>query len=240
MKGLLLAAGEGTRLRPITNRIPKCLVPICGRPLLGIWLEHCFRSGVDEVLINLHAHAKCVRQFVAERDYGVQVHVSYEPTLLGSAGTLFANQRWIESERCFWVFYADVLTNVDLARMFEFHVRSGLMATLGVYEVEKPSRCGIVQVDETGVIREFVEKPTDPAGNLAFSGVMIGNAEFLKQLPSEIPADLGNHVFPFLRGQMSAFPIRDYLLDIGTMANYELAQRTWPGRVPTQSRTRKC
>lgn len=239
MKAVLLAAGEGTRLRPITNTIPKCLVPIRGRPLLDIWLEHFSHSGVDEVLINLHAHSNSVRDFVSERNHGIQVHMSYGRTLLGSAGTLFANRRWLESERYFWVFYADVLTNVDLGKMLEFHVHSGLMATLGVYEVETPSRCGIVRVDETGVIRGFVEKPTNPPGNLAFSGVMIGSAEFLQQLPSEVPADLGIHVFPFLNGQISAFPIREYLLDIGTMANYELAQRSWPGRT-TNSGILEC
>jgi mannose-1-phosphate guanylyltransferase len=229
MKAFLLAAGEGSRLRPITNTIPKCLAPICGRPILDIWLEHCYRSGVDEVLINLHAHAETVRRFLSERDYGIRIRTCYEPTLLGSAGTLFANRRWVESEPCFWVFYADVLTNVDLTAMLNRHIRCRLAATLGVYEVSSPSQCGIVRVDDAGVIQQFVEKPTTPVGNLAFSGVMIGTAQIFEHLPSELPADLGFHVFPHLLGRISAFPIRDYLLDIGTMANYELAQRSWPG-----------
>src|SRR6266496_1813946 len=108
MKAFLLAAGEGTRLRPITNSIPKCLVPIRRQPLLGIWLELCRESGIDEVLINLHSHGDSVRQFLAEDDCGVRVTLSEEPVLLGSAGTIAANRAWVESDAHFFVFYADV------------------------------------------------------------------------------------------------------------------------------------
>lgn len=147
MKAFLLAAGEGTRLRPITNSIPKCLAPIRGRPVLDIWLEHCANSGIDEVLVNLHAHAQAVRSFVQGRNYGTRIQISHEPALLGSAGTLFANRQWVDSEAYFWVFYADVLTNLNLSAMLDHHVNHDLAATLGVYEVDNPARCGIMQVD---------------------------------------------------------------------------------------------
>jgi mannose-1-phosphate guanylyltransferase len=229
MKAFLLAAGEGTRLRPITNSIPKCLVPICGKPMLGIWLELCRRSGIDEVLVNLHAHADAVRRFLSEHDFGVNVRISEEPVLLGSAGTLFANRQWVEPEPYFWVFYADVLTNMDLGAMRVCHERSGMAATLGVYNVPDPSRCGIAQVDEHGIVHKFVEKPATPMGSLAFSGVMIMCREVIRQLPTTAPTDLGFEVIPRLGGRMVAYRIREYLLDIGTMANYERAQMSWPG-----------
>jgi mannose-1-phosphate guanylyltransferase len=98
-----------------------------------------------------------------------------------------------------------------------------------VYEVPDPRRCGIVTADEEGVIQQFVEKPEHPAGNLAFSGLMIGTPELLDVIPAAIPADIGFHVLPQLTGRMIAYPIGDYLLDIGTMENYEKAQATWPG-----------
>lgn len=99
MKAFLLAAGHGTRLRPITDNLPKCLVPIQGVPMLAIWLSVCKELGISEVLINLHAHADSVSAFLRQNHHsGVRVHVSEEKQLLGSAGTLRANRDWVQKE----------------------------------------------------------------------------------------------------------------------------------------------
>ena len=121
MKAFLLAAGHGTRLRPLTDRIPKCLLPIRGVPLLAIWLEICRRYGVDEVLVNLHSQSEMVRDFLAKTHLDIRVRLFEEPILLGSAGTLRANRAWVASEPSFWVFYADILTTANLTRMADFH-----------------------------------------------------------------------------------------------------------------------
>ena len=162
MKAFLLAAGYGSRLRPLTDSMPKCLVPIRGTPMLDIWLGVCRRSGIDEVLINLHAHADTVRAALVGRPNDIEVRVSEEPVLLGSAGTLLANREWIVQDRNFWVIYADVLTDADLSKMLDFHLRRKPIATVGLYEVKDPSRCGIVSFDSDFVVREFVEKPKFP------------------------------------------------------------------------------
>lgn len=229
MKAFLLAAGPGSRLRPITDAVPKCLVPIRGTPMLSIWLQVCKRFGIEEVLINLHAHAAAVSEFLLQDINGPRVRVVVEQQLLGSAGTLRANRDWVMSDEFFWVFYADVLNRADLEGMLRVHQKRKPAATLGVYEVPDPRRCGIVTADSDGVIQQFVEKPEHPAGNLAFSGLMIGTPEVLDAIPSSVPADIGFHVLPQLAGRMIAYSIRDYLLDIGTMENYEKAQATWPG-----------
>ena len=229
MKAFLLAAGHGTRLRPITNSIPKCLVPIRGVPLLSIWLELCRKFGIDEVLINVHAHAAVVRDFLRENANGIRAQVVEEEELLGSAGTLRHNRGWIAAEELFWVFYADVLCQPDLGEMLELHLRRRPTATLGVYEVPDPSRCGIVSTDADGIIQQFVEKPSVPIGNLAFAGVMIAAPEMIEMIPPNGPADIGFHVLPRLIGRMQAFRISSYVIDIGTMENYQTAQRTWPG-----------
>jgi mannose-1-phosphate guanylyltransferase len=229
VKAFLLAAGEGTRLRPITNHMPKCLVPIRGVPMLAIWLHLCRIAGIDHVLINLHAHADAVRQFVEQTDQRVKINVVEEPALLGSAGTLRANRAWVAGEEFFWIFYADVLNQADLHSMARLHERRRPAATLGVYKVPDPRRCGIVSTRPDGVVDGFVEKPQDPAGNVAFSGLMIGTSELLDAIPEQVPADIGFHVLPKLAGKMVAFPINDYLIDIGTMDNYRRAQETWPG-----------
>ena len=229
MKAFLLAAGHGTRLRPITDKIPKCLVPIRGTPLLSIWLHLCKQFGIHEVLINVHAHATMVRDFLQHTANGVNARVVEEKQLLGSAGTLRTNRDWVANEDLFWVFYADVLCYPDLDKMLHRHLQKKPAATLGVYEVADPRRCGIVSTDDDGVIRQFVEKPSHPVGNLAFTGVMIGTAEMLNVIPDQMPADIGFHVLPQLSGRMLAVPVGGYLIDIGTMENYQTAQQTWPG-----------
>ena len=110
---------------------------------------------------------------------GPRVRVVVEEQLLGSAGTLRANREWIISDEFFWVFYADVLNRADLEGMMQAHRTRKPAATLGVYEVPDPRRCGIVTASDDGVIEQFVEKPEHPVSNLAFSGLMIGTPEVL-------------------------------------------------------------
>jgi mannose-1-phosphate guanylyltransferase len=205
------------------------MVPIRGVPLLSIWLQLCSRIGIDEVLINVHAHAAAVREFLQQNSSDVRVRVVEESELLGSAGTLRANRDWVASDDFFWIFYADVLNRVDFGGMMRMHQRHRPAATLGVYEVPDPRRCGIVTMDKNGIIREFMEKPDQPISNLAFSGLMIGTPAFLDVIPENTPADIGFHVLPQLAGRMLAYRIHDYVIDIGTMENYQRAQVTWPG-----------
>ncbi len=228
MKAFLLAAGHGTRLRPYTNSVPKCLLPIRGVPMLAIWLDSCRRMGIEEVLVNTHAHAQAVADFVRPLRDGIRVTVVEEPELFGSAGTLLAHREWIHGDDKFWIFYADVLTCANLASMEAFHSPHDA-ATLGVYSVPDPERCGIVSLGEDQLVIDFVEKPAVPRSNLAFAGIMIGTQELLDAIPRKREADLAFDVLPRLVGRMRAYPIPDYLLDIGTRENYEVAQRTWPG-----------
>jgi len=229
MKAFLLAGGHGTRLKPLTDSTPKCLLPICGIPMLQIWFDLCQRYGIDEVLINLHSPAEVVRRFIQKNKKDLKVYLFEEETLLGSAGTLLANRDWLKGEASFWVFYADVLTTTDMNDMLDFHRRCGQIVTIGVYEVPDPTRCGIVQIDDEGIVRHFVEKPEVPPGNLAFSGLMVATPALLDTIPDASPVDLGFHVLPLLVGRMAAYRISDFLIDIGTMETYRTAQLAWPG-----------
>ena len=238
MKAFLLAAGNGTRLRPLTDSVPKCLLPIQGVPLLEIWLSNCKATGITDVLVNTHAHAEAVRKFAAEQKTGVRVHVVEEPELLGSAGTLAQNREFVAGQESFFVLYADVLTKVDLQRMLASHAKKHLPATLGIYQVPDPTRCGIVTMDENALISDFIEKPMHPTGNWAFAGVMVAAPALFDFLPDRRPADLGFDVLPKMVGKMAAYPIAEYLLDIGTIANYHYAQESWPGLAQLQSAAR--
>jgi mannose-1-phosphate guanylyltransferase len=229
MKAFLLAAGNGTRLRPLTDKIPKCLVPIREVSMLEIWLEVCRRAGIDEILLNLHAHADVVREALDGIGNGLKVTAVEESALLGSAGTLLANREWIASEAYFWILYADVLTNTDLTQMLAFHREGNLPITLGVTQVKDPSRCGVATFDERAVITEFVEKPATPTSNWGFSGIMLASPQALDVVSRPFPVDIGFDLLPQMVGRMRAYRISEYLLDIGTLENYELAQRTWPG-----------
>jgi mannose-1-phosphate guanylyltransferase len=195
--------------------------------MLDIWLDICRRAGINEILLNLHAHAEAVRPVLSQY-HGMKIRVVEEPTLLGSAGTIGANREWIAGDD-FWVFYADVLTTANLGRMLAFHRQTHSTATIGVYQVGEPSRCGIAVFDDNFVVREFVEKPTEPRSDWAFSGIMVATPELLRDIPQRTPADLGFDVLPRLINRMSAYPISEFIMDIGTVQNYSLAQDRWPG-----------
>src|SRR5580765_3989507 len=211
MKAFILAAGQGTRLRPLTNSVPKCLLPIQGIPLLEIWLNHCKAAGITDVLINAHAHPKAVREFAAAHEDGINISIAEEPQLLGSAGTLAENRDFVAGEKTFLILYGDVLTNIDLRRMLEFHEQKKLPTTICIYQVPDPTRCGIVSVDENAVVQSFVEKPAQPAGNWAFSGIMAASADILGLLPEHRPADIGFDLLPKLVGRMAAYKSSAYI-----------------------------
>jgi len=234
MKAFILAAGNGTRLRPLTDSVPKCLLPIQGVPLLEIWLTNCRAAGITGILVNAHAHAQAVKQFAATQKSGVAVSVVDEPQLPGSAGTLAENRAFVAGDEAFFVLYGDVLTNVDLRRMLAFHRQKNLAATLGIYQAPDPTRCGVVSMDEDDVIQEFVEKPARPVSNWAFSGVMICGREIFDFLPDRRPADIGFDLLPKMAGKMAGYRISEYLIDIGTPENYQAAQQSWPGLTRSQ------
>jgi mannose-1-phosphate guanylyltransferase len=197
--------------------------------MLNIWLELCSRNGIEEVLINLHAHADIVLKALRYVESPVKVRVVEESLLLGSAGTLYANRDWVSHETAFWVFYADVLTTADFRQMAEFHNTRKSIATVGLYQVPNPSRCGVAICDANGVIREFDEKPKKPRSNWVFSGLMIASPAILDGIPRRLPADIGFDVLPRLVGSVLGYPLHDYLIDIGTLENYREAQTSWPG-----------
>lgn len=229
MKAFILAAGHGSRLRPLTDHTPKCLLPIGGVPLLQIWLGHCKRFGVTDVLVNAHAHAGQVRAFALQQTTGVKGSVAAERELLGSAGTLVANKEFVAGEEDFFVLYGDVLTNMDLSQLLRFHRARNVAASLALYEVPDPRRCGIVELDQGGIVSAFTEKPAHPRGNLAFAGIMIARQQIFELIPEERPADIGFHLLPKLVGRMAGMKVDGSLLDIGTMENYRAAQAEWAG-----------
>jgi mannose-1-phosphate guanylyltransferase len=244
MKAFLLAAGLGTRLRPLTDKTPKCLLPLGGKPLLQIWLELLGRHGVEEVVINTHWHHEKVEQYISTdyADYTDEINIEKrkkpyiylfnEKVLLGSGGTLLANRALVADGEHFFILYGDNLTNVNLNKMYEFHLGHGLPFTLGVFRADEPERCGIAEIDEDGLVVDFVEKPDKPKSDLAAAGIYVADQRIFDFFPenSELirPLDLGFHIIPNLVGKMRAYYIEEFLMDIGTVDSYEKAQAIYP------------
>jgi mannose-1-phosphate guanylyltransferase len=230
MKAFLLAAGYGTRLRPLTDNIPKCLVPINGKPLLNWWLDLFQHYGIQDVLINTHYLQEKVHAFIKEynnRHTGVVIKEAYEPELLGSGGTVLANRDFIGEDRDFLICYADNLTNVNLEHLIQEHINSKNLLSMALFRSTNPCACGIADLDEYNTIIDFVEKPEHPQSNLANAGIYVANYKLFDYINSESFVDLGKDVLPKLINKMHGIEIKDYLLDIGTPESYKKAQLDW-------------
>lgn len=230
MKAFLLAAGIGSRLRPVTDAIPKCMVSVGGRPMLDIWLDAFDQAGVDEVLINLHHLPDMVRHHLEARAGAPAVRTFFEPELLGSAGTLAANRTWVNGEEMFLVCYADNLTDFDLSSLVRAHREHRAIATLTVFHSERPSAGGVMELDTTGTVVGFEEKPAHPVSDLVNAGMYAFHPDVLDELGGPPPLDIGYDLLPRLVGRARALPVEGYFRDIGTIDSYERAQREWPVR----------
>jgi mannose-1-phosphate guanylyltransferase len=227
MKAFLLAAGLGTRLKPITDTIPKCLVPICGKPLLGWWFDLLEKHHVDEVLINLHYLPKLVMEFVASYPTQIKVTFYHEEKLLGSAGTLRENNGFVKNENAFFILYADNLTNMNLSGLLDNFTKSNSIFAMALFKAAHPELCGIAELDEDNTVVDFVEKPKNPKSDLANAGVYIAKPEVLDLIPELEICDFGFHVLPMLVGKMKGYITNDYLIDIGTLENLKKAEECW-------------
>ena len=237
-KAMILAAGEGTRLRPLTLEVPKALLPINGTPLIEhtlLWLKH---HGISEVAINLHHLGHKLKEFLGNgARFGMKVVYSEEEILLGTAGGVKRMEDFFEGT--FVVFYGDNLTDFNLSAMIELHRQKKGVATLALFEPSNPSEVGIVEMDEKGRVSRLIEKPESPVLNSrhparANGGVYILEKEVLDHIPSAGFSDFAFDIFPKLIG--FGLPVYGYSLetkahfiDIGTMEKYQRANRDFKG-----------
>ena len=219
MRALLLAAGFGTRLRPITDHLPKCLVEVQGKPLLDYWFEHLFEAGVERALVNTHYLSAVVETHVARSPWREKIDLVHETELLGTGGTIAANARFAQGGSLL-VAHADNLTDFNVRALIAAHERRPARAvmTMLAFRTDDPRSCGILECDADGLVQAFHEKVDNPPGDLANAAVYILEPEVLALLASfgRPVIDFSTEVIPKLMGRILAVPLDCYHRDIGT------------------------
>ena len=218
MRALLLAAGMGTRLRPLTDTTPKCLVPVQGRPLLDYWLELLFGGRIERVLINTHWLGDQVRSHVERSLWRQRIDLVHEPHLLGTGGTILANRDWF-GPGPFLVAHADNLTDFDVAGLIAAHRGRppGCVMTMLAFRADDPRSCGTLELDAQNVVQAFHEKVANPPGNLANAAVYILEPEVVAEALSlgKAEVDLSTEVIPRFLRKILSVETKGYHRDIG-------------------------
>lgn len=226
MRVILLAAGLGTRLRPLTSTVPKCLVTIKDTPLLGIWLDRLTQAGMGPFLVNTHYLANQVEEFILHNIHCGQVLISHEEKLLGTAGTLISNLKFYQGQDGMLI-HADNYTLANLVAFEKAHLNRPpeCVMTMMIFQTDSPSECGIVEVDDRGVVIGFHEKVPNPPGKLANGAVYILSAEFIRYLETDLNTvtDFSTQVISRLVGRIYSFESSEVFIDIGCPENYARA-----------------
>jgi NDP-sugar pyrophosphorylase family protein len=236
MKAMMLTAGEGTRLRPLTETRPKPILPLAGRPLLDYTFDLLALHGVEEVVLNLHHAADALAAALEARPHPrMRTSVSYEPTLLGTAGAV---RRVADRfDATFLLLYGDNLADIDLGDLVAFHRDRCALATIGLFTPRDPTAVGIVRADPSGWVTGFEEKPSHPTPPFAANaGVYVLEPEVLDRIPDDRPSDWGRDIFPTLirdGAHVAARFLQGHLRDTGTPEGYLRAHRDLlGGRLP--------
>lgn len=219
MRALLLAAGMGLRLLPITATRPKCMVEINGRPLLDYWLELLFEAGIERALVNTHWLPDQVTAFVLKSRWADRIDLVHEEELLGTGGTVLANRDWLQ-EKPFIVAHADNLTDFDVRGFIDAHRArpKGHAITMLGFRTDTPHSCGILELDKRGTVIAFHEKVDDPPGNLANGAVYIFEPEVVDAIAAKgrRVVDLSTEIIPRFIGRILCVETCGYHRDIGT------------------------
>jgi len=222
----LLAAGLGSRLRPLTNKIPKCLVEINGKPLLEYWLDQLADANIGPVLINLHHLSEQVISLVETRGDRSNIYTVFEPELLGTGGTLRANANFCLGERVM-VIHADNLCLSDLTAFTRAHQQRPLDTeiTMMTFVSDSPWDCGVVEINEHNIVTSFHEKSISAPSNVANAAVYIFEPTVFEYvcMQSKGSLDISTEILPHYVGRMFAWKADGFHIDVGTQTNLDKA-----------------
>jgi mannose-1-phosphate guanylyltransferase len=222
VQAVILAGGEGTRLRPLTSRVPKPVVTLVDRPFMAYMLEWLRRYGVTEAVLSCGFLASGVRDVLGDGDrYGLRLRYVEEPEPLGTAGALRHAGEHLDER--FLVLNGDILTDIDLGAQLAQHERTGAQATLALIAVEDPSAYGMVRLDGDGSVLEFLEKPDEiGAGDqLVSAGAYVLERSVLDLIEPGRAVSIEREIWPALIGNgLYGHVASGYWLDIGTPERY--------------------
>ena len=226
-KAMIMAAGVGSRLDPLTQEVPKPLVPIANRPVMDILFEKLTAIGVKDVVANTYYKAEKIIERYTKNDLGINFSHVHEKELSGTAGGVKKCQFFFNEGEDFLILSADGLSNADLKAGIESHKKSGAIATLGIKKIalEEIPNFGVVVTDENGFITGFQEKPAikDAKSNCINTGIYIFNYEIFNYIPENTFYDFAKNVFPDLLAKgikINTFCVEQYWSDIGTVEQY--------------------
>jgi mannose-1-phosphate guanylyltransferase len=251
MKAMILAAGKGTRVRPLTYDVPKPMIPLLGKPVMAYLVEHLAKHGVNQIMVNVsYLHEKIEEFFGEGHQFGVQIGYSFEgytkddgevvPEPIGSAGGMKKIQEFGGFfDETTIVLCGDALIDLDLGAALAEHKAKGAIASVITREVpwDKVSSYGVVVTDADGRITQFQEKPSqeEAKSNFISTGIYIFEPAAIDLIPSGVSFDIGSELFPLLaeRGLPFYAQSRPFnWLDIGTMSDYwEVLQSVLTGEV---------
>ncbi len=228
MRAMILAAGLGTRLRPLTNYVSKPMVRLAGRPCLEHTIRLLRKYGFNDLIINLHYKPELIRNYFGHGEkFGLTINYSFEQELMGTAGGVKKVERYFNSGPVL-IISGDALTDINLHRFYRYHQDKGAMATLALKQVADPTRYGVVITDSDGLISAFQEKPSpgEAISNLANTGIYLFEPPVFSFIPENKFFDFGRDLFPLLLKQgekMAGYTMREYWCDIGGLDVYREA-----------------
>jgi mannose-1-phosphate guanylyltransferase / phosphomannomutase len=227
VKAVVMAGGEGTRLRPLTSNQPKPMVPIVGKPCMEHILELLAQHGLDDVIVTVAFMPQAIRSYFGNGDnLGVTIEYSVEESPLGTAGSVRLASGRLD-ETCL-VISGDALCDVDLTDLIRFHREKGAAVTIGLKSVENPLEFGIVVTDEEGRIERFLEKPSwsQVFSDTINTGIYVLEPEVLRHVPTDVPYDFSKELFPLLLEMgrpLYGYVFEDYWQDIGNLDQFRQA-----------------
>ncbi len=232
LRALLLSAGYGTRLRPLTLSTPKCLIPIAGKPLLGIWLKTLEKLGCEKILINTHYLANIVEDFVESYPKSkTNILTIYEKKLLGTAGTLLSNKSFFKGSKGL-IIHSDNLTDANLNLIIEAHENrpKSCLLTMLTFNCLNPKSCGIVQINEDGIVQNFYEKSEIDHGNRANGALYVFDYELIEYIENNNISnffDISLDLIPILMGKIYTWHTTANYFDIGSHESLKIANKVF-------------
>ncbi len=227
LSAMLLCAGIGARLMPLTKEWPKCLMPIKRIPLLDYWLNTLDELNITKILVNTHHHSEKIYDFLNRPRHSNKISVSHEKFLLGTAGTLARNKNFFK-DRMVLVAHADNLCQCNFKAFINFHLKkrlNGCLITMMTFQTDYPRQCGIIKKNKNNIVEEFYEKVNNPPGNIANGAVYIIEPEVIEWInDNKDKKDISTQVIPNFLGKIAAWHNNDVHRDIGSIESLKLAQ----------------